>query len=848
MSDLSDESLLRRRYQSSLLRAGLAVAAVIPISFWAVPIPRQLSWLSFTQWHTILESFSIVICGLVFGVCWNSFSTERPRSVLILGCASLGSLLLDSIHVLSFEGMPDLITPNTYGKTFLFYFSARVLIASALVTVALSPWKSASGRQWRYPLLLGVLAYVAVIVWAVFVVPDDVPFLNIQSGAVPQSKVLAQSGLVVIFGAAALAFRFRMFKDRNFDVVALFEAAIYMALGEFCFTQVQHLSESTLFLGHIFKALGFIRIYQAIFVYCIRAPYQSLADSQAKLRDNEETLRTVTDNLPALIAYVDSSLVYRFANKNYHRWLNIPEGGIVGKSVREVLGRRHATELVPRMRRALRGESFTYDYQFTARGAQKPTWLNITYMPRTEADGSVQGAYILTLDVTERRAAEDHAAYLASHDELTGLPNRLAFKSALHKLLTPPENIDQKFAILFIDLDRFKTVNDTLGHDAGDKLLKVVANRLRDAVRGADLVARMGGDEMCVLLHEATANEYVSEAASRLREQLKKPVEIAPGVIYRVTVSIGIAMYPGDGASSDSLLKNADIAMYQAKSGGRDQFRFFQVEAEGLARRRLDLEINLQSAIAGNEMILYYQPIFDVISQLPVGIEALIRWKHPTRGLLYPNEFIGVAEEAGFIEALGEWVLDTAAYAMTQLPPVFSRSLFMSVNISARHFQSAALIETVRDTLRRHAIEPSRFHLEMTESALMVDSEEAQDTMRLLKNIGVKLAVDDFGTGYSSLAYLKRFPVDTVKIDRSFVMDLPHDRDDAALAGAIIAMGHSLGLDVIAEGVETKEQLAFLAHHGCNFYQGYLATVPLPLDALIELLTRAPHQMTRFVA
>jgi diguanylate cyclase (GGDEF)-like protein/PAS domain S-box-containing protein len=846
MAGIGDDSEFMRRYRHSMLRIALAMLALAVLLTSGARLPGILWGLTLTQWHTILESFSIVICGLVFGVCWNTSGPTQPRALLILGCASLGALVLDLAHTLSFVGMPDLVTPNSFGKAWVLYFSARILIALALVAVALLPWQAKQARSSRYRLLAAVSVYVVGVLWMVLALPQYVPFAAIRDGAIPLSKVLTQLGLVVVFLLIALRFRERMFRDRGFDGVALFEAALYMALGELCFTQVDRLNDAPLLFGHVLKVLGFIRIYRAIFVEGIRAPYENLAASQALLRKSEEDLRTITDNLPAMIAYVDKSLIYRFANKNYERWLGLPEDSVVGRTLSEVIGQQHAQALMPRLRRALRGETLTYDYQFTIRKKSQPKWMNITYMPHRGPDGDVDGIYVLTLDVTERRMAEDHAAYIARHDELTGLPNRLALKDALREILTSAETAQPRFALLFIDLDRFKTVNDTLGHDAGDKLLQIVANRLREVVRGADLVARMGGDEMCVLLRDAQTMDYAAEIAQRLRDELGTPVELTPTMPYRVTVSIGIAMYPGAGADGESLLKNADIAMYQAKAAGRDQSRFFQLEAEGLARRRMEIELGLQSAVAHGELVLLYQLILDVAGRRPVGIEALLRWNHPARGQLAPVEFIGVAEEMGLIGALGEWVLNSAARTLAELDRGAAPGLFMAVNISARQFQNPALVAAVESALSAHGIAAARLHLELTESAMMDHPEEAKRIMVELKSLGVGLSVDDFGTGYSSLAYLKRFPVDCVKIDRSFVQDLPADRDDAAIAAAIIAMGHSLGLNVVAEGVETEAQLAFLAAQGCELFQGYLDSQPLGLSDLLNHLSKPDRRPEDF--
>jgi diguanylate cyclase (GGDEF)-like protein len=395
--------------------------------------------------------------------------------------------------------------------------------------------------------------------------------------------------------------------------------------------------------------------------------------------------------------------------------------------------------------------------------------------------------------------------------------------------------------VIFVDVDRFKVINDTLGHAAGDHLLQELASRMKQVVRGQDLVARMGGDEMCLLLHDVRDASHASEIAERVLAALRVPVELRTGIQHHVTVSAGIAVYPQDGTDVETLLRHADIAMYRAKAAGRDGYALFGAHDGGPHESRLNLELELRTAIDVGQLVLHYQPRVNVASGRPVGMEALVRWQHPERGLLAPGHFIDIAEETGLIVPMGAWVLRQAGLALRRLHNAGAPGLTMSVNVSARQFKNPQLVDEVADMIALAGCAPHQIELELTESAVMEQPDAAEATMRRLKALGVRLAMDDFGTGYSSLAALKRFPVDCVKIDRSFVNDIPADSDDAALTRAIIAMGHSLGLHVVAEGVERRDQLEFLRHEGCDEYQGYHFAKPMPETALTALLTSKPR-------
>jgi diguanylate cyclase (GGDEF)-like protein len=443
------------------------------------------------------------------------------------------------------------------------------------------------------------------------------------------------------------------------------------------------------------------------------------------------------------------------------------------------------------------------------------------------------GGWVATFeDVTERRQAEAKIMHMARHDALTDLPNRVLFRHKMEQALTQ----DEKFAVLFIDLDRFKGVNDTLGHPIGDRLLCAVTQRLQTAVRGSDTVARLGGDEFAIVQIDVKPTE-AAELAGRIIEALSEPFEIFGNHVI-IGASVGIAMAPTDGNEPDHLLRNADMALYEAKSNGRGTYHFFQAEMDAQMQARHTLELDLRKALAAGEFELYYQPIVDVGSNEIAGFEALLRWNHPQRGVVSPDEFISVVEEIGMIGSLGDWVLKSACREAASWP----EKLTIAVNLSAVQFRSSALALTVASALAMSGLEADRLELEITESVLLQDDRSVLDLLHQIRGLGVRISMDDFGTGYSSLSYLRSFPFDKIKIDRSFVHELGKKDDCIAIIRAVTRLGNNLGMTTIAEGVETEEQLKILRAEGCTQVQGYLFSRPKPAAAIPTLIREIKAQ------
>jgi diguanylate cyclase (GGDEF)-like protein/PAS domain S-box-containing protein len=468
------------------------------------------------------------------------------------------------------------------------------------------------------------------------------------------------------------------------------------------------------------------------------------------------------------------------------------------------------------------------------RGALR--WLNLSGEPLLGADGKFLGYYGTGRDITERKQAQERFHFQAHHDALTGLPNRRLLIDRLDQAIEAAGSEGQELWVVFIDLDRFKRINDSLGHRAGDMLLQSVAQRMLTLLRPSDTIARLGGDEFVLVLSDRPPGSLSLSLVQEMMEAVRSPFA-AGGNALLVSCSAGIAVYPGDGDNAELLVERADIAMYRAKEAGRNNVHFYKAEMNTLAMRRLRMESNLRSALQNNEFILHYQPQMDLRTGRVVAVEALLRWQHERSELIQPVEFIGVAEETGLIVPIGDWVLNQACMQAMAWQRSGCAPMRMAVNLSARQFAQKDLAASILAALQRSGLDPALLELEITESLMMADVEQAVATLADLKRLGVHVSVDDFGTGYSSLYYLKRFPIDVLKIDRSFVRDIEDDADDAAIVAAIISLAHSLGLAVVAEGVEEPSQMIYLAHCGCDMVQGHMISVPMRAQTL-ELFLR----------
>ena len=560
--------------------------------------------------------------------------------------------------------------------------------------------------------------------------------------------------------------------------------------------------------------------------------------AEAALRESEERARATFEQAAVGIAQVAPT----------GQWLRVNQRlcAIVGYSREELLQRTfqditHPDDLeadLKRLRQLLANEIQTYATEKRyLRKDGASVWVNLTVSLVRDSAGQPKYLIAVVEDITERKHYAEQLAYQANYDALTGLPNRSLLADRLKQAIAHSLRTGRPMALLLLDLDRFKVINDSLGHGTGDALLKEMAQRLTTSLRKEDTVARLGGDEFVILITEVARIADIAHVAEKLLDKLSMPMCLLKQELF-MTGSIGISLYPQDGEHEETLLKNADTAMYAAKRRGCNGFQFYTREMNARARESLKMEAHLRRAVERGELVLHYQPRVELASGQVVGVEALLRWHRPESGMVSPAEFIPLAEETGLILPLGEWVLQAACRQASAWVEQGLPAISVAVNLSARQFHSQNLANLCQRALREAGLEPGYLDLELTESAVMQNVEEAIATLQELKAIGLRLAMDDFGTGYSSLSYLKRLPIDSLKIDQSFVRNITTDPDDAAIAVTVIAMAHTLKLRVIAEGVETKQQLDFLRAYGCHEAQGYYLSRPLPATEVTSLLRK----------
>jgi len=618
-------------------------------------------------------------------------------------------------------------------------------------------------------------------------------------------------------------------RERKQAKVLIFTSAISLLAGLIIMVVVSILELDIPDITPISGALWSVGLYYAI------VKYKLLSLTPSFIAEN--LFQTIADS----VILANSNGMILSINPETQRLLGYNENELLGGSLEQIFSSdsRSANKISELLKDCpIRGAE---TFMLSKTGVNIPIILSISEC--SDSYHTRLGFVLASKDVTEYKIAEEKIQYLATHDSLTGLPNRLMFMQLLNHAILSAKRNKKSLAVLFVDLDRFKTINDTKGHDAGDQLLKTISARYKQALRAADVVSRQGGDEFVILIEDVRKPNDLKKIANLILSSTYEPV-ILLGDECRVTASVGISLYPKDGEDAQILMKNADIAMYCAKEEGKNNFQFYSEDLKSQSMGRLAIETNLRLALERNELSLHYQAKVNFKTGTITGVEALLRWQNPYLGAVTPTQFIPIAEETGIIVPIGKWVLRKAcaqnvAWQKQGLPTVS-----MAVNLSLRQLLDNNLPHDIEDALRDSGMAPQLLELEITESMIMNNPRKMIEILLKIKKMGVRLAIDDFGTGYSSLAQLKQFPVDTLKIDRSFIRNIPENAEDKAIAHAIICMGESLGLTVVAEGVETIEQMDYLKDQSCDEMQGFYFSRPVVPEQFAELLrTQADHDI-----
>ncbi len=822
-----------------ILAAGSALLLLaLPLLLWqAVPANRHAIDPAFYHpFHTLVEVFAVVVAAMVFVTGWHVHDERRPAASVMLACGFLAVALMDFAHFMSYQGMPDFITTNSPHKAIVFWLAARYAAAGALLGFTLMP-RQPLARHTRRRFLAGFLGYALVLFYLGIWHPGWVPATFIPGEGLTTFKIGMEGGVVVLLLIALLVVFRRRHELNGLSLAALGFALALMLASELFFMLYSRATDLANVLGHVYKVLAYLFLYHAIFLDSVLTPINRIKQARNDVIESERRHRELLETAPDAILVVDEAGRIRMVNERleslfgYTRW--------------ELLG-QHMEVLLPEDQRA---RHLAHQRGFIAApsdrgmgsgknvmgrrkdGSEVP--LDIALSPFYSETGTQQVTAFIR-DVTEQRGMEAELRHQSTHDALTGLPNRTLFQDRLLHAMQQARRHEKLVAVVLLDLDNFKSINDGWGHNYGDQLLAGVASRLSETLRAGDTVARLGGDEFALVLSDLGQVEPIGQIVNKVLEAFAAPFRIGEYDVY-AGLSMGVTVFPVDGEDVATLLRNADVAMYRAKAEGRGCARFFTRDLNSVMQDTLLLQTYLKSAVEAGELELHYQPQVELRSGAIRGVEALLRWSHAELGSVSPARFIPVAEASGLIVPIGAWVLATACRQIRAWQDA-GTPVRVAVNLSAHQFRQRDLTRLVRDALEQSGASPALLELELTESAVMEEPEQAARVLADLEKLGVTIAIDDFGTGYSSLAYLKVFSLHKLKIDRSFIQDLARDPDDAAIVRGLVGLAHSLGLTVIAEGVESEAQRAMLIHLECDEFQGWLHSRAQPAEECGRLL------------
>lgn len=826
-------------WRSLLTIPVIALLLALPLGVWlfAMPLPQLVPPQHMLTFHTVVEMFAVVVAVLVFAVGYHVLDERRATGSLVLACAFLAVGLFDFMHLMAYPAMPDFITANTPHQTLIYWLAARLAAAVGMLLYVALPTSGPERLVSRRAMLAVTLALVALVFYVGTWNDDWVPPLFLAGEGLTTTKI-ALEWLVVALHVITLAVMAVNREVRERPGVGLLAGALVVIIAsELMFTLYREMTDAVFVLGHVYKVLAYMLIYRGMFLESVGRPVQRLDASRRAIEARERRYHQLVESAHDGVIVTDAVGTMRLVNNNVERLFGYPREELLGQSVEMLIpddfrsdhARRRLSLVASGGQRSLgQGPSFRGRRRD---GSEFPVEVSLSSF---EDD---QGRHVTAFvrDVTERMRDEARIRHQALHDDLTGLPNRWLFRDRLGQALAQARRRGRMVALVLLDLDNFKLVNDSLGHQRGDELLKEVAIRLQRLLRREDTVARLGGDEFVVLLPDVEDQASAALMAENILEALLSPVPVDTGHQVSSRASIGIAMYPRDADDGDTLLRYADMAMYQAKQNGRNTYAFFSHRLARRVNEAQQFQDRLKHALEHDLFRLEYQPQVLAPTGEIVGLEALLRWEDEELGVVSPARFVPEAESNGLMIPLGDRVMEVACRQIEAWRAA-GTPVSVSINISAMQFRQPDLVDKLRAVLQRTGAPAELVELEITETVAMEDVNLARMQLRGLHELGVGIALDDFGTGYSSLAYLSALPINKLKIDRSFVQDIGINEDVETILRAIINLGHSLGLGLVAEGVETEAQLRFLEGLGCDVYQGWLHSDAMPVSQIGELL------------
>jgi diguanylate cyclase (GGDEF)-like protein/PAS domain S-box-containing protein len=826
----------RRLVQTGLY--SLAIYAVAAASY-------MLGKHNYPLVHSSMELFSIIIACGVFMVIWNSRKHPNDSYFLVVGISSVFVATIDVLHIFSLEGVGILNSSNSNLHSQL-WLAARFIQAVSLLIAPLAIDRVISPRR----LLMGYCFASIAIISLIFAGYFPTAF-NQETGLTLFNKVGEYAITLGFIAASLLLLRKRNHFDKR--VFKLLASAIYVSIAsELAFAAFGDSNSLASLIGHTAKAVAYYLVYTAIIKTAVSEPkallYGNLKHSEEIAHESEERLARVVEASVDGIAIVNLDGKVVFANQAAREMFDISESDIgnasflnQGLTITPASSSNNANITNPVQHVLTTGSpAFGIELLFTKADNSIITVSENIAPLHDEAD-RITGAVISIRNTSEQKTNEDMLNYLAYHDALTKLPNKSLLEDRLHMQLSQAKQTNNPLAIIYLDLDNFKTINDTIGHSAGDEVIRKTSERLMKCLRRSDTIARVGGDEFVLILPEVSEKSEIDAIAEKIIRSMRHPIPISDQEFY-VSASMGISLYPNDGDDVSALLRNADAALGKAKELGKNIYSYYSPSMNDHALEHLLLENDLRKALARRQLTLFYQPLIDFTTDEVVGMEALIRWQHPKLGLVPPSEFISIAEEIGLINPIGDWVLREACRQNKAWQDEGYKPIRVSVNVSARQFHRNDLVAQIKQALDESGLAPEYLEIEVTEGTLMHDRTVATKTLEELRDIGVHIALDDFGTGYSSLSYLKNFPIGRLKIDQEFIRSLADDPNDAAIVSSILEMARSLRLNAVAEGVETETQLNMLNSLNCNEMQGYLFSRPLPGQEAAKLLSQEDGQ------